>query len=81
LFGQVGKNKGAGGPSGHLEYYLIVTHCSVLVFAFTAWDVAKEVVDFVAEGLGGDNMLALEGGHACKYFKVCKDVLCGVGTK
>jgi hypothetical protein len=64
-----------------LEYHLVVTCCCAFIFTFTAWDVSKEVVDFVTEGLGSDNVLALEGGHACQDFKVCGDGICGVGAE
>jgi hypothetical protein len=64
-----------------LEDYLVVTRCGVLVLTFAARDVSEEVVDFVTEGLGSDNVLALEGGHACQDFKVCGDGICGVGAE
>ena len=81
LFGQFGEDDGARGSCGYLEYYLVVTRCGVLVLTFAARDVSEEVVDFVTEGLGGDNVLALKGGHACKYFEVCDDGVCGIGTE
>jgi hypothetical protein len=64
-----------------LEDYLVVTRCGVLVLTFAARDVSEEVVDFVTEGLGGNDVLALKGGHACKYFEVCDDGVCGIGTE
>jgi hypothetical protein len=64
-----------------LEDYLVVTRCGVLVLTFTARDVSEEVFDFVTEGLGGNDVLALKGGHACKYFEVCDDGVCGIGTE
>jgi hypothetical protein len=64
-----------------LEYYLVVTRCGVLVLTFAARDVSEEVVDFVTEGLGGNDVLALKGGHACKYFEVSDDRICGVSTE
>jgi hypothetical protein len=64
-----------------LEDYLVVTRCGVLVLTFAARDVSEEVVDFVTEGLGGNDVLALKGGHACKYFEVIDDGICGVSTE
>ena len=77
LFGQFGEDEGPRCSCGYLEDYLVVARCSSLVFAFTAWDVSKQVVDLVTESLGGDDVLTLEGGHASKYFEVCNNGVCG----
>ena len=81
LFGQFGENDAARGSCGYLEYYLVVTRCGVLVFTFAARDVSEEVVDFVTEGLGSNNVLALKGGHACKYFEVRDNGVCSLDAE
>jgi hypothetical protein len=78
LFRQLGENKGARGPFSNLKYYVVVACRGAFVFTFAPWNVTQQVINFVTNGLGGDDMLTLQGGHAREDFEVCNNGARGI---